>query len=126
MASRVLIVDGEPADVRLMTNTLATRGFIVELAADEARAFETLERDPPDVVLLDVAGVAQNGMEVLDRIRASPQLASTPVVIVTSKCGDDDVLAGYKFGADYYLTKPVTARRLLRGIGLVLGREFPE
>jgi DNA-binding response OmpR family regulator len=65
-------------------------------------------------------------MQVLDRIRASPHLASTPVVIVTAKTADDDVLAGYKFGADYYLTKPVTARRLLRGIGLVLGREFPE
>src|SRR5204863_279429 len=89
-------------------------------------AFETLERDPPDVVLLDVAGLAQNGMEVLDRIRASPQLASTPVVIVTSRCGDDDVLAGYKFGADYYLTKPVTARRLLRGIGLVLCDRFSD
>lgn len=125
MASRVLIVDGEPSDVRFLSDTLATRGFIVQVAADEARAFETLERDPPDVVLLDV-GVGQNGMEILDRIRASPQLASTPVVIVTSKRGDADVLAGYKFGADYYLTKPVTARRLLRGIGLVLGREFPE
>ena len=126
MASSVLIVDGSADDVRFMSDTLATRGFIVDVATDQARAFEALERNHPDVVLLDVAGSAQNGMEILDRIRASPQLASTPVVIVTSKCGDADVLAGYKFGADYYLTKPVTARRLLRGIGLVLGREFPE
>jgi DNA-binding response OmpR family regulator len=123
---RVLIVDRNPQDVQFMSDTLAQRGFTIDLAHDGERAFETIERTHPDVVLLDVAGVGANGMEVLDRIRASPQLASTPVVIVTSNAKDDDVLAGYKFGADYYLTKPVTARRLLRGIGLVLGREFPE
>jgi len=126
MASHVLIVDADPDDVRSMSEALTLRGFTVDVAPDGERAFEAIERRPPDVVLLDVAGTGPNGMEILDRIRASPQLASTPVVIVTSKSGDDDVLAGYKFGADYYLTKPVTARRLLRGVGLVLGREFPE
>jgi len=126
MASRVLIVDRATDDVRFMSDVLAARGFAIDVAADEAQAFDALERMRPDVVLLEVAGTAQNGMEILDRIRASPHLASTPVVIVTSKSADDDVLAGYKFGADYYLTKPLTARRLLRGIGLVLGREFPE
>ncbi len=123
----MLIVDGAKDDVRFMSDVLAARGFTIDVAADEAQAFDALERSPPDVVLLEVVvGTAQNGMEILDRIRASPLLASTPVVIVSSKCADDDVLAGYKFGADYYLTKPVTARRLLRGIGLVLGREFQE
>jgi DNA-binding response OmpR family regulator len=124
--ARVLIIDGNPDDVRFVSETLALRGFTVDVARDGEPAFETVERTRPDVVLLDVAGASTDGMEVLDRIRASPPLASTPVVILTTKAGDDDVLAGYKFGADYYLTKPVTARRLLRGIGLVLGREFPE
>jgi DNA-binding response OmpR family regulator len=122
----VLVIDGNPDDVRFVSETLGPRGFTVDVAHDGERAFETMERTRPDVVLLDVAGPNAGGMQVLDRIRASPPLASTPVVILTTKAGDDDVLAGYKFGADYYLTKPVTARRLLRGIGLVLGREFPE
>ncbi len=121
----VLIVDGDAEDVRVLSETLAPRGFTIEVVPDGEQAFESIERTHPDVVLLDV-GTTGNGMQVLDRIRASPHLASTPVVIVTAKTADDDVLAGYKFGADYYLTKPVTARRLLRGIGLVLGREFPE
>lgn len=126
MAARVLIVDGNADDVRLMSEALSERGFAIDVAHDAESALATLERTHPDVVLLDVAGSAVNGMEILDRIRASPHLASTPVVIATAKTGDDDVLAGYKFGADYYLTKPVTARRLLRSLGLVLGREFPE
>jgi len=123
---RALVIDGNADDVRFMSDTLAGRGFTIDVAPDGARAFETIERTRPDVVLLDVAGANADGMEVLDRIRASPHLASTPIVIVTAKKDADDVLAGYKFGADYYLTKPITARRLLRGIGLVLGREFPE
>ena len=123
---RALVIDSNADDVRFMSETLAVRGFTIDVAPDGARAFETIERTRPDVVLLDVAGANADGMEVLDRIRASPHLASTPIVIVTAKKGADDVLAGYKFGADYYLTKPITARRLLRGIGLVLGREVPE
>src|SRR5258708_18085179 len=107
---RVLIIDRDEADVRFMSDTLAQRGFTIDVAHDGERAFETIERTHPDVVLLDVAGVGTNGMEVLDRIRASPQLASTPVVIVTNNAKDDDELAGYQFGADYDLTKPVTAR----------------
>ena len=122
----VLIIDGNDDDVRIVSETLVPRGFTVDVAQGSKSALQAVERTHPEVVLLDVAGANADGMEVLDRIRASPTLASTPVVIVTAKTGDDDVLAGYKFGADYYLTKPFTARRLLRGIGLVLGREFPE
>lgn len=124
--ARVLIVDGNAEDVRGMSEALAARGFAVDVVPDGEQALTTLEQNRPDVVLLEVVGPATDGMEILDRIRANPHVASTPVIIVTAKVGDDDILAGYKFGADYYLTKPVTARRLLRGIGLVLGREFPE
>ncbi|MGH7896007.1 MAG: response regulator [Candidatus Binatia bacterium] len=123
---RVLIVDASPDDVRALSEPLVARGFTVDAVEDGEQALAMLERLRPDVVLLEVSIPVTSGMEVLDRIRANPHLASTPVVIVTAKAGDDDVLAGYKFGADYYLTKPVTPRRLLRGIGLVLGREFPE
>ena len=126
MAPRVLIVDGNDDDIRFMSDTLSHRGFGIDVARDAEGALAAVERARPDVVLLDVAGPAVRGMELLDRIRANPNIGATPVVIVTAKTGDEDVLAGYKFGADYYLTKPLTARRLLRAMGLVLGREFPE
>src|SRR5262249_25023336 len=63
---------------------------------------------------------------VLDRIRANPQLAGIPVILVAAGAEDEDLLEGYKFGADYYLTKPFSPRQLLYAMGLVLGREFPE
>ena len=84
-------------------------------------------RSDPDVILLEVGATPLNGMEVLDRIRANPQHAGIPVVLLaTGADDDDDLLEGYKFGADYYLTQPFSPRHLLHALGLVLGREFPE
>jgi len=66
------------------------------------------------------------GMEVLDRIRANPQQTGIPVILMAEGASDDDLFEGYKFGADYYLTRPFSPRHLLYAVGLVLGREFPE
>jgi len=123
---KVLIVDDSGDNVEMVSLLLKKRGFDVSSAPDGPKALEALEAARPDVILLDVMMPSMSGMEVLDRIRANPQHANIPVILVTAKTGDEDVLEGYKFGADYYITKPFTARQLLYGIGLVLGREFPD
>jgi len=123
---KVLIVDDSGDNVEMVSLLLKKRGFDVSSAPDGPKALEALEAGRPDVILLDVMMPSMSGMEVLDRIRANPQHANIPVILVTAKTGDEDVLEGYKFGADYYITKPFTARQLLYGIGLVLGREFPD
>lgn len=126
MTPQVLIVDDSDDNVRIMQSLLTARGFATETAYDGPSALKALEHKRPDVILLDVMMPAMSGMEVLDRVRANPQHASIPVILVTARSGDEDVLEGYKFGADYYLTKPFTPRQLLYAIGLVLGREFPD
>ena len=78
------------------------------------------------MILLEVGATPMNGMEVLDRIRANPQHSAIPVVLLATGADDNDLLEGYKFGADYYLTQPFSPRHLLHALGLVLGREFPE
>lgn len=125
MSARVLVVDDNEDNRRIMQEILRMRGFEVETAVDGPEALRAIERQRPDVVLLDVMMPAMSGMEVLDRIKANPQSATVPVIMITAKAADEDVLAGYKFGADYYITKPFTPRQLLYGLGLVLGREFP-
>jgi CheY-like chemotaxis protein len=122
----VLVVDDNEDNVRIIEEMLNVRGFEVEVAMGGAAALAAIDRRRPDVVVLDVMMPEMDGMEVLDRIKANPQHAQIPVILVTAKVQDDDLLAGYKFGADYYITKPFTVRQLLYGIGLVLGREFPE
>jgi CheY-like chemotaxis protein len=126
MKALVLVVDDNEDNLSLVSDILGTRGFEVEAAPDGTSALEALDRRRPDVILLDVMMPEMDGMEVLDRIKANPQHAQIPVILVTAKAQDEDLLAGYKFGADYYITKPFTARQLLYGIGLVLGREFPD
>jgi CheY-like chemotaxis protein len=126
MSALVLVVDDNEDNLQIMSRILLGRGFEVRTARDGKSALRSLEQQLPDVVLLDIMMPEMDGIEVLDRIRANPQSASLPVILVTGKGQDDDVLAGYKYGADYYITKPFTARQLLHGIGLVLGDEQPE
>jgi DNA-binding response OmpR family regulator len=120
---RVLIVGDRGESARA---ALEARGLAVDGADDGPGALASLDTERPDLILLEVAMPGMTGMEVLDRIRANPQHAGIPVILMAGGAGDEDLLEGYKFGADYYLTKPFSSRHLLYAVGLVLGREFPE
>jgi CheY-like chemotaxis protein len=121
MSRLVLVVDDNEDNLRIVSHILLPRGFEVRTAIDGKTALKSMEEELPDVVLLDIMMPEMDGMQVLDRIRTNPHSASVPVILVTGKAQDEDVLNGYKYGADYYITKPFTARQLLHGIGLVLG-----
>jgi two-component system, OmpR family, alkaline phosphatase synthesis response regulator PhoP len=119
---KVLVVD-DNADLRaIIRRLLEKNGFTVTEAASGKRALDLLKEDIPDVILLDVMMPEMSGFEVLDHIRRNPTTAKLPVVMVTAKNEDQDVLTGYQTGADYYLTKPYTPEHLIYSIGLVLGR----
>jgi DNA-binding response OmpR family regulator len=126
MGRRALVVDDDEDNAVIAGSMLRAQGFEVRVAYDGASALKAVEEERPDLILLDVMMPKMNGLEVLERIRADPRNASIPVILVTAKTQDDDVLAGYKSGADYYITKPFTSRQLLHGIGLVLGTESQE
>jgi len=121
----VLVVDDNRDNVALVREILLPHGFEVEVAYDGPGALLALERRRPSVILLDVMMPGMSGLEVLDRIRANPNHATIPVVLLTAKAQDQDLLEGYRVGADYYITKPFTPRQVLYGIGLVLGHETP-
>jgi two-component system cell cycle response regulator len=126
MTSRVLVVGGNGESMHEVRAALEARGLAVHSATDGPSALASLESQRPDVILLEVDMRNMTGMEVLDRIRANPQQTGIAVILMAEGAGDDDLLEGYKFGADYYLTKPFSPRHLLYAVGLVLGREFPE
>jgi DNA-binding response OmpR family regulator len=83
-------------------------------------------RHHPSCLLLDVMMPRMSGLEVLKALKADPATADIPVIMVTAKTTDDDVLHGYQEGADYYITKPFTADELIYGVNLVLGRHPPS
>jgi CheY-like chemotaxis protein len=125
MSPRVLVVSEGGDGLRGIRAALEARGLAVD-AAEGPAALDSLDAQHPDVILLEVGASPMKGMEVLDRIRANPQHSAIPVVLLATGADDDDLLEGYKFGADYYLTQPFSPRHLLHALGLVLGREFPE
>lgn len=123
MSALILVVDDNADNVNIAREILLSRGFEVRVAYDGQSALASVEQQRPDLVLLDVMMPQMSGMEVLDRLRANPATAGVPVILVTAKDQDEDLLAGYKYGADYYITKPFSAKQLLYGIGLVLGAD---
>lgn len=122
MSETVLVVDDNPDSVAIIRSILEAFGFSVQSAESGAEALQMLEGDLPDAMLLDVMMPEMSGLEVLEQLKKNPRTAKLPVILVTAKTQDEDVLVGYQYGADYYITKPCTAKQLLYGVGLVLGR----
>ncbi|HLY38489.1 MAG TPA: response regulator, partial [Candidatus Binatia bacterium] len=108
----VLVVDDDEDNIRIISTMLLARGYEVRLARDGRGAVESIRQQRPDLVLLDVMMPGMDGMQVLDAIRADPRLTSLPVILVTAKTEDQDLLEGYRAGAQYYVTKPFTSRQL--------------
>jgi CheY-like chemotaxis protein len=122
----IMIVDDNPDMITVMKTVLEVRGYGVVSASDGEQFFDRLAENKPDLILLDVMMPLMNGLEVLKRLRANPETSSIPVMLVTAKVQYQDVLAGYKQGADYYLTKPFTSSQLLNGINILLKDGIPD
>ncbi len=114
-ATRVLVVDDNPHDRALMHEYLSREGYETDDAEDGVEAFHILERDPwrYDVVLLDRNMPRLGGVELLQWLKANPELRSLPVILQTASDSRADLLAAMKGGAFYYLTKPYDVEMLL-------------
>jgi len=126
MTSTVLIVDDNPDSIMVLRTILESKGFAVLSAGNGREALAVMERQVPDAVLLDVMMPEISGIDVLKRMRGSAATARVPVILVTAKGQDEDLLDGYQHGADYYITKPCTAKQLLYGLSMVLGKPLAE
>ncbi len=124
--AHILVVDDSRESADIVRQVLEQRRFSVAIAYDGESALREIEARRPDLVLLDVMMPNMSGLEVLDRLRSEARHAAIPVILLTAKSQDQDVLTGYRFGADYYITKPFTPRQILYGIGLVLGLDLAD
>lgn len=126
MTATVLIVDDNPDSIMVLRTILESKGFAVLTAGNGLQALQVLENQVPDAVLLDVMMPDLSGIDVLKRMRSAAATARVPVILVTAKGQDEDLLDGYQHGADYYITKPCTAKQLLYGLSMVLGKPSAE
>jgi two-component system, OmpR family, response regulator MprA len=109
--TRVLVVDDDPPLRRMLARTLAAEGYQVTVAADGGAALAEAERTPPDVIVLDVAMPAVDGLAVARRLRGKGDL--TPILMLTARDAVPDRVAGLEAGADDYLVKPFAVEELV-------------
>jgi len=118
--ARILVVDDDKQVRSFLEELLVEAGYAVELVSDGRTALGIVEREPPDLVLLDVVMPGMGGLEVLRIIKAPNDLRFLPVILLT---GDTDIetrLKGLKLGADDYLTKPANSEEVLARIEALL------
>lgn len=117
---RILAVDDEPNIVRLIQVNLERAGYQVETANNGAQALAKLRQSMPDLLVSDVMMPEMDGFELLKNVRMDAALADLPVIMLTAKTQDLDIMRGYSHGADMYLTKPFNPQELLSFVKRVL------
>jgi putative two-component system response regulator len=110
--ARVLVVDDIEANRSLVAALLTRDGYRIETVADGAAALDSVRRDPPDVVLLDVMMPALNGFDVCRTLKQDPRTRLVPVVLVTALHDTGDRIQGIDAGADDFISKPFNAHEL--------------
>jgi len=118
----VVIIEDERDMAELLALRLRKEGYQVEVAHDGARGLEMVRAAPPDLVLLDVMLPEMSGTEVAAAIRGDPRAAGVPIIMLTARAEESDIVVGLKFGADDYVTKPFSMSVLLARIDAVLRR----
>ena len=117
--TRVLIVEDEPDLADPLAYLLRREGFEVQVAEDGPAALAAFEAAPHDLILLDLMLPGMSGTEVCRRIRTT---SAVPIIMVTAKDSEVDIVVGLELGADDYVTKPYSARELLARTRAVLRR----
>jgi adenylate cyclase len=112
-AARILVVDDQEDNVRLLADLLSLHGYSVETAGSGEGALSSVGRSIPDLVLLDVVMPGLSGLDVLRRLRADARYAALPIVLVTALDPEVERATGLESGADDFLTKPINGVELL-------------
>lgn len=116
----ILVVDDEPAIVQVIRERLTWEGFVVRAAGSGQAALSAVSEEAPDLLILDLMLPDMDGFEVLRRLRQSGY--DLPVIVLTARDDDVDVIVGLELGADDYMVKPFNPRELAARVRAVLRR----
>jgi phosphoserine phosphatase RsbU/P len=113
MDHKILVVDDIIKNIQLLGSILGKQGYAVSYATDGVKAIEMAACEPFDLILLDVMMPGMDGFEVCRRLKQQPRTEAIPILFLTAKSEQDDIVRGLQEGAVDYLTKPFNSAELL-------------
>jgi phosphate regulon transcriptional regulator PhoB len=122
IAHKILVVEDEPDIRKLVHYNLAQERYKVLEAEDGEQALKLVQRDKPNLVILDLMLPGLSGMEVCKQLRERPDTARLPILMLTAKAAEADRVVGLEMGADDYLAKPFSPRELVARVRAILRR----
>jgi two-component system, OmpR family, alkaline phosphatase synthesis response regulator PhoP len=123
---KILIVDDEESLLKLASLLLTSRGYKVEAALDGKSALDSMAKDKPDLVLLDIMMPGLNGFEVCQQIKSNVSTRNIPVIMLTAKKSSEDMSRAEQLGAEQYITKPFRSAHLIETIKQTLSGTLPH
>jgi two-component system, OmpR family, phosphate regulon response regulator PhoB len=120
--SAILLVEDDPDIRHLVSSKLSRGGFTVTEVPDGVAALREAERNPPDLVILDVRMPRMSGLDVCRELRTVPRTAAVPILMLTARARPQDLEQAYAAGATDYVVKPFSPRELLERVEAALTR----
>ncbi len=124
--TRLALIEDEEDIAALIKLQADISGYKLVSAIDGLNGFDLIEREKPDLIILDIMLPGQNGLDVCRRIKAHSLLKDIPIIMISAKSSETDVVLGLELGADDYVTKPFSPRVLFSRIKAVLRRNMEE
>ena len=123
---RILVVDDEIYIVHILDFSLGMEGYEVITALDGEQALEKARADKPDLIVLDIMMPKLDGYETCKILKADPDTKDIPVILLSAKGRNVDQKIGFEVGADDYITKPFSPRKLVERINAILGQSSSQ
>jgi two-component system phosphate regulon response regulator PhoB len=123
---KILVVDDEEDIIELLRFNLSREGFQVSSATSGEEALSLVRSEMPSIILLDLMLPGIDGLEVARRLKNNPNTTNIPIVMLTAKGEEPDIVTGLELGADDYVTKPFSPRILVARVRAVLRRKVTE
>jgi len=120
--ARILVADDDPKQAELIRRYAVAEGHVVTVVGDGGAVLDSVRSSLPDLLVLDVMMPVLDGHDVCRVLRAAPESATLPILMLTARAAEDDLLRGLDLGADDYLTKPYSPRELMARARALLRR----
>ncbi|MFC1942463.1 response regulator transcription factor [Chloroflexota bacterium] len=122
MSKRILVVEDDPASMRLMQYILEHKGYEVITAVNGLDGLKKARSEEPDLVILDVMLPGMGGFDICYHLRSEPQTAGMPILMLSAKARGVDKDTGLKVGADFYATKPVDPAEIVSTVQSLISK----